>query len=88
METRKTVLGAEHPDTLTSMANLAGTYTDQKRWTEAEELLLRAVDAHRRVFGLSHPSTEHVVLRLHDLQQARMLQTSNLMIRQDDDPSN
>jgi hypothetical protein len=26
METSKTVLGAEHPDTLTSMANLAATY--------------------------------------------------------------
>ena len=26
METRKTVLGPEHPDTLTSMANLASTY--------------------------------------------------------------
>jgi hypothetical protein len=28
METRTRVLGAEHPSTLTSMANLARTYTD------------------------------------------------------------
>jgi hypothetical protein len=32
------VLGAEHPDTLTSMANLASTYRNQGRWKEAEEL--------------------------------------------------
>ncbi|RYP30524.1 hypothetical protein DL767_006201 [Monosporascus sp. MG133] len=31
METRKTVLGPDHPDTLTSMANLASTYTNQGR---------------------------------------------------------
>src|SRR3954469_21221439 len=29
-------LGAEHPDTLTSMANLASTYRNQGRWKEAE----------------------------------------------------
>ncbi|OCK72871.1 hypothetical protein K432DRAFT_38395 [Lepidopterella palustris CBS 459.81] len=28
METRKRVLGEGHPDTLTSMANLASTYSD------------------------------------------------------------
>jgi hypothetical protein len=35
METRKKVLGVEHPDTLTSMANLASTYRNQGRWGEA-----------------------------------------------------
>ena len=34
----KRMLGAEHPDTLTSMANLASTYRNQGRWKEAEEL--------------------------------------------------
>ncbi|KZL79726.1 tpr domain protein, partial [Colletotrichum incanum] len=29
MEMRKRVLGDEHPDTLTSIANLASTYRDQ-----------------------------------------------------------
>jgi hypothetical protein len=32
MKTRKTVFGPEHPDTLSSMASPAATYTDQKRW--------------------------------------------------------
>jgi hypothetical protein len=31
METRKRILGIEHPDTLTSINNLASTYSDQGR---------------------------------------------------------
>ena len=38
METTKRVLGDEHPDTLTSMANLAVTFHNQGRWNEAEKL--------------------------------------------------
>jgi hypothetical protein len=34
METRKRVLGVEHPDTLTSMGNLASTYKNQGRWKQ------------------------------------------------------
>ncbi|KAH7305040.1 hypothetical protein B0I35DRAFT_484219 [Stachybotrys elegans] len=34
-------LGADHPDTLTSMGNLASTYKNQGRWEEAEKLFLR-----------------------------------------------
>jgi hypothetical protein len=35
METSSRVLGEEHPDTLTSMANLASTIKDQGRNVEA-----------------------------------------------------
>ena len=35
---RKKLLGEEHPDTLSSMENLAETYRNQRRWNEAEEL--------------------------------------------------
>ncbi|KAK3983889.1 hypothetical protein QBC44DRAFT_375780 [Cladorrhinum sp. PSN332] len=38
METSKRVLGDEHPDTLSSMADLAATWSSQGRWKEAEEL--------------------------------------------------
>jgi hypothetical protein len=38
METRKTKLGEDHPDTLISIANLASTYRNQGRWEEAEQL--------------------------------------------------
>jgi len=56
-ETRKRVLGPEHPDTLTSMANLALTYTDQGRWKEAEELGVQVLETKKRVIGPEHPST-------------------------------
>ena len=57
METRKRVLGAEHPDTLTSMANLASTYRNQGRWKEAEELEVQVMETSLRVLGAEHPST-------------------------------
>ena len=57
METRKRVLGQEHPDTLTSMANLASTYRNQGRLKEAEELLVQVIETLKRVLGQEHPST-------------------------------
>ena len=51
METRKRVLGEEHPDTLTSMANLASTYRNQGRWKEAEELEVQVMETRKRVLG-------------------------------------
>jgi len=50
-------LGAEHPDTLTSIANLASTYYYQGRWTEAEELDEQVIEIRKRVLGAEHPST-------------------------------
>ncbi|MCJ1471106.1 hypothetical protein MMC07_009754 [Pseudocyphellaria aurata] len=44
LETRKRVLGPEHPDTLRSMANIASTYQNQGRWTEAEELDVQVLE--------------------------------------------
>ena len=57
METRKRVLGQEHPDTLTSMANLASTYCDQERWKEAEELQVQVMETGNKVLCKEHPST-------------------------------
>jgi hypothetical protein len=57
IETTKRVLGEEHPDTLTSMANLALTYSDQGRWTEAEELQVQVIEMRKRVLGAEHPDT-------------------------------
>jgi hypothetical protein len=57
METRKRVLGVEHPSTLTSMANLASTYSGQGRWKEAEELEVQVMETKKRVLGVEHPST-------------------------------
>ncbi|KAF2808823.1 FabD/lysophospholipase-like protein [Mytilinidion resinicola] len=57
LETSSRVLGEEHPDTLTSMANLASTYRNQGRWKEAEELFVQVMETRIRVLGDEHPST-------------------------------
>ncbi|KAJ5393627.1 uncharacterized protein N7487_011268 [Penicillium crustosum] len=57
METRKTKLGEDHPDTLTSMANLASTYRNQGRWEEAEQLFVQVIETRKTKLGEDHPST-------------------------------
>ncbi|KAE8361552.1 purine and uridine phosphorylase [Aspergillus caelatus] len=57
LELRKQVLGPEHPDTLTSMANLASTYQNQGRWKEAEELDVQVIELRKQVLGPEHPDT-------------------------------
>ena len=57
METFKKVLGAEHPDTLTSIANLASTFWNQGRWKEAEGLEVQVMEIRKRVLGAEHPDT-------------------------------
>jgi hypothetical protein len=52
---RTKMLGEEHSDILTSMANLAWTYWRQGRYKEAEELLVRVVIIRKRVLGEEHP---------------------------------
>jgi hypothetical protein len=56
MEMSKRVLGDEHPDTLTSMGNLALTYSNQGRWKEAEELEVQVIETRKRVLGDEHPT--------------------------------
>ncbi|RYP10705.1 hypothetical protein DL764_000495 [Monosporascus ibericus] len=56
-ELRREVLGKEHPDTLTSIANLALTYSNQGRWKEAESLEVQVMKKKRRVLGKEHPDT-------------------------------
>ena len=39
------------------MANLASTYGNQGRWTEAEKIEVQVVETSRRVLGDEHPET-------------------------------
>lgn len=55
MEITKRVLGAEHPDTLPSMINLAHTWKSQGRHQVTLALLEDCVLLRRRVLGLGHP---------------------------------
>ena len=51
------VLGPSHPDTLSSVNNLAFFYQAQGRYSEAEPLYKRALAAFERALGPEHPST-------------------------------
>jgi len=57
METSKRLLGQEHPDTLTSIGNLASTFWNQGRWKEAEDLEVQVIETSKRVLGQENPST-------------------------------
>ena len=58
MDMTKKLLGAEHPDTITSMANLASTYRSQGRWNEAEKLEVQFMDMVKNI------QTPSVVLQI------------------------
>lgn len=55
MEASSRVLGEEHPDTLTSMDNLAFTMKVQGRHLEAIKLMAECVRLQIRVLGAEHP---------------------------------
>jgi hypothetical protein len=49
--------GPEHPDTLTSINNLAFTWKNSGRDTEAYKLMEQFVAARTRALGTNHPFT-------------------------------
>ncbi|PVH92981.1 hypothetical protein DM02DRAFT_502270, partial [Periconia macrospinosa] len=51
METGKRVLGEEHPDTLSSMANLTHTWKSQSRNEEAILLIEKCFELQKRILG-------------------------------------
>jgi hypothetical protein len=57
METSLRVLGAEHPSTLASMANLAWTLKDLGRNDEAVKLMGEVVQLSIKNLGVDHPDT-------------------------------
>src|SRR5260370_1180076 len=57
MEIRQRVLGPEHPDTLTSMNDLATDLSDSGHYAEAEKLEREELDIFRRVLGAEHTGT-------------------------------
>jgi hypothetical protein len=64
METRKTTLGANHPDTLTSMGNLAFTYWSQDRYAEAINLMSRCIKEQAVKLGVMHPAYRNNAITL------------------------
>jgi len=54
---RKQVLGEEHPNTLTSMNNLASVLESQGKYDDAGKLHREALEIRKTVLGEEHPST-------------------------------
>ncbi|XP_014551505.1 hypothetical protein COCVIDRAFT_112750 [Bipolaris victoriae FI3] len=60
MESRRRVLGSEHPDTLTSVDNLGSVLEsqgNQGKYEEAEAMHRRALEGYEKVLGREHPDT-------------------------------
>ncbi|PYH50180.1 purine and uridine phosphorylase [Aspergillus niger CBS 101883] len=57
MELRKRVLGPEHPDTLTSMSNLAFTWKGQGKIKNSLALIKHCAELRRNLLGPDHPDT-------------------------------
>ena len=57
METRRQVLGENHPDILTSMPKLAFTLNVYARNGEVIDLMAHCVQLQRRILGAEHPDT-------------------------------
>jgi tetratricopeptide (TPR) repeat protein len=84
---RRTFLGAEHPDTLGSMNNLALTLRDQGEMEGARKIQEYVLEITRRVLGAEHPSTltsmNNLALTLQDqgeMEGARKIQEQVLEI--------
>ena len=71
MDYAELVLGAEHPQTLISVNNLALLYNSQGRADEAEPLYRRALAASEQVLGAEHPQTLTSVNNLAALYQCQ-----------------
>ena len=55
LELRKIVLGPEHPDTLTSMNNVAQALSKQGNYREAEQMHQQVLELDKVVSGPEHP---------------------------------
>ncbi|KAG7000110.1 Kinesin light chain [Fusarium oxysporum f. sp. conglutinans] len=82
VKTRTKMLGEEHSDTLTSMANLAWTYWHQGRYKEAEELLIGVIRMRKRMLGEEHPDTLTSIANLASVywHQGRWKEAEELLI--------
>ncbi|KAJ5976534.1 hypothetical protein N7481_010241 [Penicillium waksmanii] len=83
METRKTKLGEDHPDTLTNMYNLALIYSEQGRWEEAQQLVLQVIESNKTKRGEDHPDTLAIMhnLGLIYSKQGRWEEAEQLFLR-------
>ena len=66
---RETQLGANHPDTASSLNNLAALYRAMGRYSDAEPLYLRTLEIWTKSLGENHPNTQTAWGNFHYLLQ-------------------
>jgi len=64
LQGREASLGATHPDTLTSVNNLAAVLKSQGKYAAAKDLYERALQGREASLGATHPNTLNSVNRL------------------------
>ena len=52
-----TILGENHPETFSTMNNLAITYAMQDKYDDAEVLFKQCLDKSKAILGKNHPQT-------------------------------
>ena len=57
LQIRDKVLGSEHPDTASSLSDLADLYWSERNFGKAYEFCTRALAIREKVLGLDHPDT-------------------------------
>ena len=57
----KRVLGEDHPDTLTSLNNMANTYANMGEYDTAFELFKACLEKRQRVLGEDHTDTRKTI---------------------------
>ena len=79
---REKALGVDHPDTLTTVHNMASVYKSQGQYDKALEWYGRALAGREKSIGTNHPRTQTTIRRLVGLyersgriEQARSLRT-------------
>jgi CHAT domain-containing protein/Flp pilus assembly protein TadD len=66
---RQKILGREHPDTATSLNNLAAIYLTMADYAKAELLYKEALEIRQKIFGQEHPDTATSLNNLANLYQ-------------------
>ncbi len=83
VELRRRVLGPDHPDTLTSMNDLADAYRVQSAYKQAEPLFTKVLETRRRVLGEDNPATLSSMNELANLylDQSKYAQAEPLLVK-------
>ncbi|KAJ6543183.1 hypothetical protein B0H10DRAFT_2181414 [Mycena sp. CBHHK59/15] len=69
LEKSQQVLGMEHPNTLTAMANLAATYGMLGKFKDAEQLDVVVLEKQKQILGTEHPDTLTALGKFKDAEQ-------------------